>query len=118
MVLIEVSDIQELQSIIAPLTDTLMEHSAHISVFTSSFLVAVLGSHFPQWDTPELRRKLVDTLLQKYGHRIRIAHGQCDGAVGVLGTKRLLAYGEVIPDFSGILTKLLETSVGAAVEIL
>jgi hypothetical protein len=71
----------------------------------------------PEGNSPDVRRGLVDTLLRENGERIRIVHGECDGAVGLLGPQKRVTYGEVIPGFSGILKTLLETKVGTAVEV-
>jgi hypothetical protein len=96
---------------------TLAQHRATISNITASVVVALFGVPFPEGDSAEARCELVKALLQEHVGRIRIAHGQCDGPVGLFGDKERSAYGAVIPGFSGILKKLLEIKLGTAVEI-
>jgi hypothetical protein len=117
IILVNESDFQEVPAIISVVIGTLLQHGAILSNITSSLLVGLLGIPFPNGDSPEVRRGVVDALLRENGERVRIAHGQCDGIVGLLGTKKRCTYGEVIPGFSEILKKLLETEYGIAIEI-
>ena len=117
VILVDEADPQEIPAIIGKVVGTLVEKSVTLSNISSSLLVALLGVPFPEGNSPEVRGELVSALLQENGERIRIAHGQCDGAFGILGAKGRWTYGEVIPGFSGVLKKLLETKFGTAVEI-
>jgi hypothetical protein len=94
-----------------------VEHHATVEAISSSLLVALLGVPFPENDSAGARRELVDALVRENGYRIRIVHGECDGAVGVFGGHGTWTYGAVIPGFSGLLKKLVETEFGTVVEI-
>lgn len=107
---------QDVPAIIAAVVDMLVKHRANVSTITPSFSIALLGVPFPEGNSSEARRRLVEALLRENGNRIRIAHGECDGAVGMFGGDERRAYGAVIPGFSGILKTLLETKFGTAVE--
>jgi hypothetical protein len=96
---------------------TLIEHHANIPNITSSLFIALLGVPFPEGNSAEARRGLVEVLLRESGDRIRVVHGECDGAVGTFGGGGRWTYGAVIPGFSEILKKLLETKFGTAAEI-
>jgi hypothetical protein len=117
MILIDETSPEEIPAIIAKVVGTLVEKHVTLSNISSSLLVGLLGVPFPEADSPEARLELVAALLRENAERIRIAHGQCEGAFGILGAKGRWTYGEVIPGFSGILKKLLETKFGTAVEI-
>jgi hypothetical protein len=117
LILVAESNPLEIPAIISMVVRTLLQHDAMLSSITSSLLVGILGVPFPKGDSPEVRRGLVEALLRENSDRIRIAHGECDGAVGLLGTPERCSYGEVIPRFSAILKTLLETKLGNAVEI-
>jgi hypothetical protein len=117
IVLVNESGLQEVPAIISLVVGTLLQHKATLSSITSTLLVGVLGVPFPDGNSPEARQALVDALLRENGDGVRIAHGQCDGMVGLLGTKKRWNYGQVIPGFSETLKKLLETQYGMAVEI-
>jgi hypothetical protein len=116
-ILVDERNSEEVSATIGTVVRTLLQHEAMLSSVTSSLIVGLLGVPFPKGDSPEARRGLVEALLRENGDRIRIAHGQCDGAVGLLGTKERCTYGEIIPGFSGILKKLLDTKFGAAVDL-
>src|SRR5271165_914519 len=117
VILTDDSNPYEIPGIISAVVGCLLQHGAMVSNLSSSLLVGLLGVPSPQGDSPEARHGLVEALLRQNGDRIRIAHGQCDGAVGLLGTNERCTYGEVIPRFSAILKRLLETNFGTAVEI-
>ena len=108
---------QEVPTIISKVIATLVQHRANVSSVSSSLFVALLGVPFSEGNSAETRRELVDALLRENGDRIRIVHGECDGAFGMFGGPARWTYGAVIPGFSGALKKLLETKFGAAVEI-
>jgi hypothetical protein len=107
----------EVPAMISNAVGTLVRQRATVENISSSLLVGLLGVPFPEGNSPQARRELVDALLQDNGDRIRIAHGECDGAVGMFGSHERWTYGAVIPGFSGVLKKLLETKFGDAVEL-
>jgi hypothetical protein len=117
IILIDDAKAEEVPAIISKVVSMLLQHGAILSNITSSLLVGLLGVPFPKGDSPEVRLRLVDALLAENGDRIKIAHGQCTGAFGSLGTEGRWTYGEVIPEFSQILKKLLESQFGTAVEV-
>jgi hypothetical protein len=108
---------QEVPTLISKVMGTLAKNRVNISSITSSLFVALLGVPFPEGNSAEARRELVDGLLRENGDRIRIVHGQCNGAFGTFGGHGRWTHGAVIPGFSGILKKLVETKFGTAVEI-
>jgi hypothetical protein len=108
---------QEVPAMTSKVIGTLIQHRATVSDISSSLIVALLGVPFPEGNSSEARRELVDAPLRVNSERIRIAHGECDGAVGIFGGPKRWTYGAVIPGFSGILKKLIETKFGTAVEI-
>jgi len=107
---------QEVPVAISTATGTLVQHRVNVSNITSSLLVGLLGVPFPEGNSTETRRELVDALLRENGDRIRIVHGQCDGPFGTFGGHERWTYGAVIPGFPGVLKKLLETKFGTVVE--
>ena len=109
---------QDVPAMISKVTDTLLRHHVHVLQVTSSLFMALLGVPFTEGNTPNTRREVVSALLHENGERIRIVHGECDGAFGMFGGHARWTYGAVIPGFSGILNKLLETKLGTAVEIV
>jgi hypothetical protein len=108
---------QEAPAIISAVMGTLVEHRAIFSNSTPSLFVVWLGVPFPEDNSAEARRGLVDALLREHGDRIRIVHGECDGTVGLFGGHRRSTYGALLPGFAGILKKLLDTKSGTATEI-
>src|SRR5262249_35273707 len=60
-------------------------HATHFNV-TKADMAAFLGYPFPEYDSPELRAKLVSALLHEYGASVRLAHGQCKGKVVNMGS--------------------------------
>jgi hypothetical protein len=117
VVLVDDTNPQEVPSILSKVINTLVRQRANVPNVSSSLLVGLLGVPFPESNSPQARRELVDALLQDNGDRIRIAHGECDGAVGMFGSHERWAYSAVIPGFSAALKMLLETKFGTAVEI-
>jgi hypothetical protein len=107
----------EVPAMIGKIVRIFVEHHATVENITSSLFVALLGVPFPEDNSAEARRRLVDALLRENGDRIRIIHGECDGAVGNFGGHGRWTYGVVIPGFSGILKKLVEAESGSAVEL-
>ena len=108
---------REVPPIISRVVDTLVDHRATVLGIVSSLVVAVLGVPFPDGNSPEKRRELIQTLLHEYEIRIRMAHGECDAPVGVFGGRKRMTYDALIPGFSDILKKLLEAKFGSAIEI-
>src|SRR5580692_7743513 len=104
-------------AMIGKIVQVLVEHHATVINIASSLVVALLGVPFPASNSAGARRELVEALLRDNGNRIRIVHGECDGAVGNFGGPKRWSYGAMIPGFSGILKRLVETTFGAAVEI-
>jgi len=101
---------------IAKIVRTFVQHHATVLDITSSLVVALFGVPYPEDSSAEARRLLVEALLRENNKRIRIVHGECDGAVGMLGGDGRWTYGAAIPGFSGILKKLVEAEFGTAVE--
>jgi len=108
---------QKAPAIISAVMGTLLEHRANVSNVTPLLFVALLGVPFPEGNSAEARRGLVEALLRENGDRIRIVHGECDGAFGTFGGHGRWIYGALLPGLAEILKKLLETKFGTAVEI-
>jgi hypothetical protein len=116
VILVDETDPREIPAIIVKVIGTLIEKQMILSNI-SSLLISTLGVPFPEGNSPEVRREIVSTLLRENGERIRVAHGECEGAFGTYGGHGRWTYGPVIPGFSRVLEKLLETKFGTAVEI-
>jgi hypothetical protein len=108
---------QKAPAIISAVMGTLVEQRATILGAMPLLFVALLGVSFPEGNSAEARRGLVDALLRENGDRIRIVHGECDAAFGMFGGHGRWTYGALLPGLSGILKKLLETKFGTAAEI-
>jgi hypothetical protein len=108
---------EDVPGTISKIVYIIVQRRATVSDITSSLVVGLLGVPFPEDNSAEARRGLVDALLRESGNRIRIVHGECDGAVGNFGGPERWAYGAVIPGFSRILKKLVEVEFSAAIEI-
>jgi hypothetical protein len=117
LILVDEVEPQRIPAIISTVVDTILQHGATVSDITSSLLVALFGVPFLGGNYPEARRGLVDALLRQNGDRIRIAHGQCEGPVGLWGSQERCSYGALIPGFSNVLNALLEAKAGTAVEV-
>jgi hypothetical protein len=102
---------------IGSVLETFLHHRATVTSLSSSLAVALLGVPFPEGNSAEARRAVVAALRQKNGDRVRIAHGECDGIVGMLGGPARWSYGAVIPGFSDILKRLLDSKFGTALEL-
>jgi hypothetical protein len=107
----------EVPAMIAKIVDSCVQHHATVSAITSSLVIVLLGVPFPEANSADARRGLVDALLRENGSEIRIVHGESDGAVGDFGGPKRWTYGALIPGFSGILKKLVEAKFGTAVEV-
>lgn len=116
VILVDDTNPEECRAVISRVVDTTIQHATTTQI-TSSLVLGLLGVPLPKSNSPEVRRALVKALLRQNGDRIRIAHGECDGSVGLLGTDGRFTYSGLIPGLSGILRKLLDTSLGSAVEI-
>ena len=108
---------QKSPAIISAVMGTLVERRATVLNAMPLLFVALLGVPFPEGNSAEARRGLVDALLRENGDRIRIVHGECDAAFGMFGGHGRWTYGALLPGLAGILKKLLETQLGTAVEI-
>jgi hypothetical protein len=108
---------QKAPAIISAVMGTLVEQRATVLNAMPLLFVALLGVPFPEGNSAEARRGLVDTLLRENGDRIRIVHGECDAAFGTFGGHGRWTYGALLPGLGGILKKLLESKLGTAVEI-
>ena len=107
----------EAPAVIGKIVQVLIEHHATVTNIMSSVVVALLGVPFPAGNSAAARMELVEVLLRENGDRIRIVHGECDGAVGNFGGPKRWSYGAMIPGFSAILKRLIETKFGGAIEI-
>jgi hypothetical protein len=117
MVLADDANAREVPAMIQKIVETVLQHKATVSDITSGLVVAILGVPFETDNSAAARQKLVDALLRESSIRVRIVHGECDGAVGNLGGPKRFSYSQVIPRFSAILKNLLATEFGTAVEI-
>jgi len=116
VILADDGDAEKLPTIINAVMTTLVRRRATISNVLPPLFLALFGVPFPENNSAEARRALVDALLSEHGDRIRIAHGEADGPVGIFGKDHLI-YGAIIPGLSEILRKLFETQFGIATEI-
>ena len=107
----------EVPAVIGKIVQLLVEHQATVTNIMSSLVIALLGVPFLAGNSAGARIELVEALLRENGDRIRIVHGECDGAVGNFGGPKRWSYGAMIPGFSAILKRLIETKFGVAVEI-
>jgi len=111
------SNPDKLSVLMSKVIDSLFEKHATLMDMNPSLMIAVLGVPFPETDRAELRAELVNTLLAKNGHLIRIAHGHCEGLTGLFGGEKRCTWNVAIPRFSSILKRLLDTPFGTAIEI-
>lgn len=107
----------EVPATIGKIVQMLVEHHATVTNIMSSLVIALLGVPFSAGNSADVRKGLVAALLRENGNRIRIVHGECDGAVGNFGGPKRWSYGAMIPGFSEILKRLIEAKHGASVEI-
>ena len=107
----------EVPAVIGKIVQLLVEHQATVTNIMSSLVIALLGVPFLAGNSAGARIELVEVLLRENGDRIGIVHGECDGAVGNFGGPKRWSYGAMIPGFSEILKRLIETKFGGAVEI-
>jgi hypothetical protein len=117
VVVFEEANPQEISALMTDVVGTLFEHKATVTSVSPAFLVGLLGVPFPDGNSPEARRAVVESLLRGNGSRIRIAHGECDALVGNLGGPLRYTYDAAIPGFLGILRKLLDADPGSAFEV-
>jgi hypothetical protein len=103
--------------IFANIIDCFFRHHAVLASSSPSLIVGALGFVYPQYDSPELRKRLVRDLLDENGKMIRVAHGQADALAGIFGSGGYFSYSVLIPDFSGTLKRLFERPFGSAIEI-
>jgi hypothetical protein len=84
--------------------------------FGGGFAIGYLGARDPELDSPELRFKIVNSLLARLGDQIRIVHGECTGHFGVYGSSLQFTYGAISPRFSEIVDELTRMHDGTATE--
>ena len=108
---------EQTPALLEKIVDSLVNENATVSEISSSLVVGYFGIPFPESDSSESRLRLVNALLARHGAAVRIAHGQCVGWVGMLGSKDRFHWGAIIPDFSGVLKKLLESRFGSAIDL-
>jgi hypothetical protein len=82
------TDPEEVPAMIGKISQIFVQHRATVSHITPPFVVALLGVPFPELNSAAARRALVDAQLREIGNRIRIVHGECDGAVGMFGGEK------------------------------
>jgi hypothetical protein len=82
-----------------------------------SFFVAVFGSPFIEDDSPQNRTRLVEDLQANLGERVRIAHGECMAMSGLFGGEKRIVWANRIPKFNQIISQLLTTPFGTAIQI-
>src|SRR5262249_36509320 len=116
VILVEDTNPEQVPAMINAVMSTLVHYHANISNVAPPLIMALLGVPFLESNSPEKRRELVDALLRENSERVRIAHGACDGAVGIFGGDGRRTYSAVIPGFAEILQKLLPAKFGAAIE--
>lgn len=102
--------------VLSDVLGTVFAHDAMVSMISASLVSSYFGVFQPN-KVPEARQKLVTQLLRENGNRLRIAHGECDGLVGNFGSEQRLTYDCFIPGFSRILSELLSSEFGKALEI-
>jgi len=117
MILADDTHPQTAMATISSVMGTLLERRANVSNVTPLLFVALLGVPFPEGNSAEARRGLVDALLRENGDRVRIVHGECNGTVGMFGGHQRWTYGALLPGFVRILKKLLDTKFGTANEV-
>jgi len=118
-ILVELKDVEvyENSDVLDTIVDILFQNKAILINVSRSVLMGMHGLPYPEMDVPALRLKAVKELSEKCGNQIRIAHGQCNGFVGNIGSEQRHSYGAVIPDQYKILKKLLELPFGSAFEV-
>jgi len=98
-------------------TDAFYSHGGMVFSISSFLIVGGFGMLHTA-DSSQQRKALVADLLANFGNRIRIAHGQCNGIVGNLGSKYRSSYGAMIPGFQEIREKLERSDLNTCFEAL
>ena len=101
----------------ARICDVLHEKRASISSISSWLIIAVFGWPYTEPNDPEVRRETVQSLLQRLGEDVRIAHGECKALVGDLGSRQRVSFAPLIPGFHEINDRLRESPFGTALEV-
>ena len=117
VILLDDSRAEDIPANLSRIADACLRYRSMISNISASLVVACLGVPFPEGDSVEARLSLVNTLVAENGDRIRVAHGQCNGMVGNLGSRQRFCYEAVIPRFSEILKQLLNSPNGIVLEV-
>jgi hypothetical protein len=100
------------------IVDILWKHSGTLGhILNVAFVYGFFGSPFPEADTVENRIGAVREMQETLGSHIRIAHGECIALIGNFGGERRVVWDALIPQFSVVLTQLLATPYGTAIEI-
>ena len=118
LVHVEETRLDEIPVLIKKVVDGFYRHGAIVTDISSSLIVGYFGLPNSKNDSAESRLKLVSSLLAENDSAIRVAHGQCNGLAGSFGGEGRWKYGGIIPNFSEILTRLLESRFGTATETL
>jgi hypothetical protein len=85
VILVDDANPNDVPTMIETVTGTLVRQHATVLNIASALLVGLLGVPFPESNSPQARLELVAAILQDNGARVRVAHGECDGAVGMFG---------------------------------
>jgi hypothetical protein len=114
---LEDKNIEQLPACSEKVVDTLLRHEAVVFNISASLVLGCFGVIFFSPDSAERRLAVVADLIKQNGAGIRVAHGECNGFVGHLGSAKRLSFEAMIPNFSEILKKLLDAQFGAASEV-
>jgi hypothetical protein len=96
---------EAMSAFIGKVVEAFDRHHGIVPVITSFLVIGYLGIPFREYDLVERRLSLVSGLLAENGNLVRIAHGQCDGIVGLLGRRhniRIPGLPEIREKFSNI----------------
>jgi len=111
------SDTESVPRMLEEVTAAFVNKRAMISAVTSSIVIGLYGVPFRDNNSEKIRKDLVAELIVIGNKRIRVIHGQCEGLVGMLGSKGAFRYDGIIPKFSEVLTNLFSAEFGSSVEL-
>src|SRR3954467_8030545 len=86
LVHIDEANPDRVSEIFGKVVDCFGQHNAILASSSPSLLIGALGFVYPQYDSPELRKRLVGALLDENSTAIHLAHGQAEGLTGIFGT--------------------------------
>jgi hypothetical protein len=112
------SEPETVSATLARIYDIFGEHQATYPSIAGGLLISCLGTFYPEMDSPELRTRIVNTVLSRLGDKVRIMHGQCDGIFGIYGSTLRSQYDAIIPGFTEIHDELRQMDYGTAKEVL